>query len=253
MNQKALLVTSTKEPYQPVRLTYSIRSRFNARKGLRRLRCVGEDARDGTLTIWLTDEARELFGAPEPQFERFGQSVILGTFRFPSAKTMALQVRSHERAKGIAKLVRGALGNSARLVRGRIVNRLFAAEEQTGEIDELDRCLDRDVVKVDPKLDHDEDAELEEMRRAVEGRADKLQAAEEFLAARRHTRPRKDVPIVEDFPLWPEEESEDLRDLRMTLDLRFARAVRRWNGEDVTLHEVIEQMVDRAYADGRLH
>lgn len=248
MTSKALLVTSTGEPYQPVRLTYSITGRAEARRGLRKLRCVGEDARDGALKVWLTDEARALFGAPEARFELLGQSVVIGTFAFPNAKTLVLQVRSHARAQGIAKLVRGVLGAEAQLVRARIVNRLFAAEEEKGTIHELDRWLDRDVVRVDPELDDDERAEHDEMRLAIAGRADKLQAVEEFLAAKRRTRPRKDVPLVEDFPLWPEEESEDLRDLCATLDLRFIRALRRWNGEDVTLREVIEEHVDRLHA-----
>lgn len=249
MIEKTLLVTSTNEPYQPVRLTYAIPNRALARKGLRKLRCISEDARDTTLTIWLTDEAREMLGAPQPQFELLGQRVILGTFRFPGAKVMTLQVRSHERAKGIARLVRGVLGGDAPLVRARIVNRLFAAEEQTGELRELDRWLDRDVVKIEPKED---EVEIAEAKRAIEGREDKLQALEEFYAAKRHTRPRTDIPLVEDFPLWPEEETADLHDLRMFLDFRFTRALRRWKGEDVTLREVIEESVHDAYAQGQL-
>ncbi len=242
MPEKTLLVTSTGEPYQPVRLTYSIPSRAHARKALRTLRCISEDARDGTLTIWLTDEARAQFGAPQPQFELLGQSVILGTFRFPNARTMALQIRSHERAKGIAKLIRAPLGRDARLVRCRIVNRLFAADEQTAELHQLDRCLDRDVVRVEPPED---DPELAQASKAIAHRTDKLQALEEYLAdARsRRTKAPKDVPLVEDFPLWPEEETDDLRDLRLTLDFRFVRAMRRWEGEQVTLQEVIEQTI----------
>ena len=38
MTEKALLTTSTQEPYQPVRLTYSIPSRVFARKALAKLR-----------------------------------------------------------------------------------------------------------------------------------------------------------------------------------------------------------------------
>ncbi len=53
-------------------------------------------------------------------------------------------------------------------------------------------------------------------------------------------------------PLWPEDETADLRDLGSLLDFRFARALRRWKGEEVTLSEVIHEMVMAAYAQGRL-
>jgi hypothetical protein len=248
VTSKTVLATSTGEPYQPVRLTYSINSRAWARTGLKKLRCVTGEA--GGLTVWLTDEARELLGTPDQQFELFGQRVIVGVVRFPSAKSMTLQVRSYERAKAIAILVRAALGVSAQAVRMRVVNRLFAAEEKVGELEELDRWLDRDVVRVDPD-DRDDADEDEEIRRAVAGREDKLQALEEFLSTRRRPSSRHDVPLVEDFPLYPEEESDDLRDLRTLLDLRFMRALRRWQGEDVTLRDVIEELVQDMQAPGQ--
>jgi hypothetical protein len=163
---------------------------------------------------------------------------------------MTLQVRSHARAKAIAKLIRGPLGPEVQLVRCRVVNRLFAAEEQTGEVGELDRWLDRDVVKRDPPKE--DPSWVAEAARAVAGRADKVEALEEFFAKERARpdRPRTDVPLVEDFPMWPEDETDDMADLARTLDFRFVRAMRRWQGEDVTLRDVIEQVVDQLHSGG---
>jgi len=40
----------------------------------------------------------------------------------------------------------------------------------------------------------------------------------------------EDVPLVEDFPLHPEEETPEFLHLAATLQLRMIRAVEHWNG-----------------------
>ena len=56
---------------------------------------------------------------------------------------------------------------------------------------------------------------------------------------------REDVPMVEDFPLHPEEETEDFQHLATTLDLRFIRAVEHWRGNThLTLTEIIMRSVE---------
>lgn len=200
MPARALLVTPTGEPYQPVRLTYAVPSIARAKERVAALACVGPDAREGTLRVWLAGELEGRLGAADP-----GEAV--GVLRFPSEGTMTLDARSHERAKVIASLLHGALGDEARLVRGRVVNRLFAAGE--GEPDALDGALDGEVAP-------DEGG---------------------------------DVPSLEDFPLSPAHDAHDLRELRMTLDFRFLRALRRWRGEDVTLRQVIAESVTSLHAE----
>lgn len=212
MPDKVLLTTSTNEPYQPVRLTFATPSPAVARRALSRLRCVTDDRHAATMTVWLTDEARELLGEPEKKFELLGQRVIVGSVRF-RGKTMVLQVRSHARAKGIARLARKAIGPGAQLVRCRVVNRLFAAEEQTGEVGELDRWLERDVVVIDSEANAAiAAAEWSEIALAIAGRPDRERALEEELTRRRRdpSRPRVDIPLVEDAPMWPEDENENM-------------------------------------------
>ena len=46
----------------------------------------------------------------------------------------------------------------------------------------------------------------------------------------RRIKNKKDVPMVEDFPLAPEEETPEFRDLAMTLQLRCVRAIEHWKG-----------------------
>lgn len=59
-------------------------------------------------------------------------------------------------------------------------------------------------------------------------------------------RRKRDVPLVEDFPLWPEEETADFRDLTMMLQLRTLRAYEHWNGQThLTLADVIHIVVEK--------
>ena len=236
MSDRRLIMTTTGEPYQPVRLTYSIPGRGYAVQRLRRLRCVEDDPKTRTMTIWLDDEARALeLDTPEPHVEAFGQRVILGTIRFPKKK-MVVQVRSVRRAIEIAKMLRPVLGERAGLVRVRIVNRLFAAEELTGELDELDQALDQNVTVVRWQ---DREREQEE---ALAG-ATTPEELERAYARYQEQRRRRPVPLVEDFPHHPEDETEAMTDLTGKLSVRFMCALRRWNGEDVTIVQVIEEMV----------
>lgn len=246
MSQRQLLTTTTGEPYQPVRLTYSIPNRSQVLRRLRRFRCVEIDKKRGRATIWLDAEARELeLDPPPPQWESFGQRIHLGAIRFPQGRAMSLQVRSIRRAIELARMLRPRLGSDVELVRARLVNRWFEGRELTGEIDDLDRCLDRDVTVIDWE------ANADELDRATAGAT----SPEEYLrlaTEHRATRRLQDVPMVEDFPMHPEDENDQMTDLANVLNFRFVRAARRWNGEDVTLQQVIEEAVHAHLANQRV-
>jgi hypothetical protein len=56
---------------------------------------------------------------------------------------------------------------------------------------------------------------------------------------------KKDVPMDKDFPLAPEEETTELRDLETTLQLRVVRALEHWKGNThLTLAAIIARMVE---------
>jgi hypothetical protein len=72
--------------------------------------------------------------------------------------------------------------------------------------------------------------------------AEKLEAR----AAHREEQRRRDVPLVEDFPLHAEEETPEFRDLKFTLELRVVRALEHWKGKtQVTLADLIYGLVER--------
>jgi hypothetical protein len=128
----------------------------------------------------------------------------------------------------------------------RLVNRCFAAED--GHPDELMKTLDRDVTVVDWR-----EAEAEHAREfaGVHTMADFEHAANESLD--RRIKSKKDVPMVEDFPLAPEEEMPEFRDLAMTLQLRVVRAAEHWKGNThVTITAIIMRMVEEGMGKGQL-
>ena len=207
MSERRLLTTTTGEPYQPVRLSYSIPNRSHVLPRLRRFRCIEVDKKRGRATIWIDAEARDLdLDPPPPQWESFGQRIHLGAIRFPEGRAMSLQVRSIRRAIELARMLRPQLGSKVELVRARIVNRWFDGEELTGEIDELDKALDRDVTVIDWEAN---DAELERATAGASNIEEDLRLAEEHRA----TRERQAVPMVEDFPMHPEDENDEMSDL----------------------------------------
>jgi hypothetical protein len=233
-------MTLTNEPFQPVRLYYSIPSRALVTKKLTILECMLQ-AHEENCWQWLfhAEAASLRFSGGYEDVPKESRPIILGRIRFPTNTTMTLQTNSIARAIGAAGFFAPYLGPECVAIRLRVVNRLFAAEE--GRPDELVKNLDRDVTVIDSRaaeaaFDRDfqnartmEDAE----RMAAESLERRLQSKE-------------DVPLVEDFPLAPEEETPDFRHLTFTLHLRLIRAMEHWRGNvDLTLTALIVRMINQ--------
>lgn len=234
-----LLVTSTKEPFQPVRIYYSIPDKPFIIRVFNGLRCVGLEA-GGRAWDWLyQNEATALtFSAPYEDVPAEIQPVLLGRFKFPEKTRMVLEVRSIPRACEAAKFFGPILGPKVVARRIRIVNRLFNGSEVTNGLDRLDRLLDTNVTVIDP-------AKAEsEMEQALAGAKTPREKRLAFEALGQRSR-RQDVPMVEDFPLAPEEETPEFRHLAMTLQFRAVRAYRHWKGEThLTLADVIHEVIN---------
>jgi len=100
--------------------------------------------------------------------------------------------------------------------------------------------LDRDVTVIDPR---EAEAALRREFQGVRTYQDAERVAADFLE--RRTRSEEDVPMVEDFPLHPEEETPDFRDLATTLQFRFVRAFEHWRGNThLTLAAIIRRTVE---------
>ncbi|MCA9780340.1 MAG: hypothetical protein KC800_26625 [Candidatus Eremiobacteraeota bacterium] len=222
----------TQEPFQPVRIYYSVANISAVKAKLRSLKCMSE-VPDQNCWEWTFEaEAASLrFGVggydDVPLARR---PIVIGRIRFPSSREMTLQTNSIDRAIEGARFLGPRLGPKVEALRLRVVNRFFAAEE--GTPDEFVTMLDRDVTVIDPRLI---EAELQNLRTRRE--------LEEYYEER--ARSESDVPMVEDFPLYLEEETPDFQHLATTLQFRFVRSFEHWQGNThLTLAAIIRRTVE---------
>ncbi|MBI3929119.1 MAG: hypothetical protein HY319_26480 [Armatimonadetes bacterium] len=238
--KRCLLATMTNEPFQPVRLYYSISDRSFVTDQLRSLKCVVEVPHERCWQ-WLFDtEAASLqFAAGGyDDIPKDRRPIVLGRIRFPKPGGMTLQTNSIERAIAGARFFAPRLGPEVVAMRVRVVNRCFAADE--GTPDKLMATLDQDVTVIDPR---EAEAHLRREFQGLRSQQDAERAAEKFLD--RRSRSEEDVPMVEDFPLDPEGETSDFRDLATTLQFRFVRAFEHWRGNThLTLAAIIRRTVE---------
>lgn len=206
--ERTLMVTLTKEAWQPVRLYYAIADRSAVDKRLRRLKCMLERPEEGCWE-WLyeAESASLSFGrAGHDAVPPERRPVVLGRIRFPSPGCMTLQTNSTGRALAAVGFFASRLGAGCTPVRCRIVNRLFSAGE--GSLEELMSRLDQDVT-------------VRDLRSAPE--REDAQHAYELLDP-------QDMPPVEDFQLPGKEDAPGFPYLKMSLTLRSALAWEHWQG-----------------------
>ena len=126
---KQLLMTMTGEIHQPVRLYYQVVAQAAVLHAFAKLRCMDED-QDNQRWVWLYHgEAKKLkFHTAYSAIPRKLRPIVLGYFRFTSAKDMYLDVRSCERAtQAVLFFDRYLTRSITHVTHAAIVNRLFPA------------------------------------------------------------------------------------------------------------------------------
>jgi hypothetical protein len=152
-SDRVLLTTSTGEPFQPVRLYYTLPAKPLVTRVLLGLRCMQEDRETGRWEWLYQAEAEALtFARPRAELPPEVHPVVIGVLRFPKKGGMILEVRSYERAIAAAKFFAPLFGPRVVLERARIVNRFFEGTELAGGLDQLDRHLDQNVTVIDPRV-----------------------------------------------------------------------------------------------------
>lgn len=244
--ERHLLVTMTKEPFQPARLYYSVPDPARVIRNLKALQCVVEVSGERCWQWLFHGEAASL-RFPAGSYDDVPASkrpIVLGRIRFPAHGTMTLETNSFERAIEGARFFGPRLGPEVVALRCRMVNRCFAADE--GPPDTLMATLDHGVVVVDPRIG---EASMERMFAGVPSVEDFNRAAD--ASFEQELESKRDVPMVEDFPLAPEEETPDFQHLTTTLRLRFTRAVEHWRGNThLTLAAIVLRMVQQSMQGG---
>lgn len=242
-----LLVTSTREPFQPARLYFSVPSKAVVTNVFAKLGCMEQEP-SGRAWSWLYHgEAKALtFGVPYAQVPAEVQPIVLGRFKFPDKRRMVLEVRSFPRAYEAAKFFGPILGAAVIAERTRVINRWFQGVEVENGLARLDRLLDANVTVIDPLKS---EAEFEQAMASAKTPREKRLAWDAYHEDKR----KQDVPLVEDFPLAPEEETPDFFNLTMTLQWRAVRAWEHWRGNThLTLADIIHRTVEQGIAAGTI-
>jgi hypothetical protein len=236
---RRLLATMTQEPFQPVRLYYAIPDRAFVTAKLRGLKCTVEPPAERCWQWLFHAEAASLrFAAGYDEVPKEKRPIVLGRLRFPKSGGMTLQTNSILRAIEGARFFGARLGPEVVALRCRVVNRCFAADE--GDSDELLKTLDQNVTVIDPRV---AEAAFKRKFEGVRTRQDAERVAAESLE--QTIKSKEDVPMVEDFPLAPEEETPDFQHLATGLQLRLVRAVEHWRGNtELTLAAIIIRAVE---------
>jgi hypothetical protein len=105
--------------------------------------------------------------------------------------------------------------------------------------------LDHDITVIDPRV---AEAALKRQLAGVRSLQDAERAAAESLAQR--LKSKEDVPMVEDFPLAPEEETPEFQHLATALQFRFLRGFEHWRGNThLTLTAIIVRAVEQGMRD----
>src|SRR5262245_40877270 len=95
---RTLLVTMTGEPFQPVRLYYSVPNKVAATRIFIALRCMAKEASGAWLWHYDEEACAIKFVRPRHELPEEVHPIILGRFHFPAKDRMVLVVRSGERA-----------------------------------------------------------------------------------------------------------------------------------------------------------
>lgn len=227
----------TGEPFQPVRLYYSVPNKVAATRIFLALRCMADDGSGAWLWHYDEEASALTFARPRNELPPEVHPIVLGRFNFPAKDKMVLAVRSGERAIEAAKFFGPLFGEKVILRRMRIINRYFEAAEAEAGLDRLDKLLDANVVRIDS-------ADSEKAIEAAMASARTPDEAQRAYFAYHEERRKNDVPLVEDFPLAPEEETPDFQHLAMTIRFRSIRALHHWKGSKLTLADVIHEVVE---------
>lgn len=244
-NERHLLVTMTNEPFQPVRLYYAVPAASRVIRKLKSLACMVE-VRSERCWQWLFHgEAAGLrfVGGGYDDVPEHRRPIVLGRIRFPQRGGMTLETNSIERAIAGARFFAPRLGPEVVAMRCRLVNRCFAAHE--GQEDMLRATLDQNVTVIDPRVT---EAARKRQFAGVRSMEDLERTAAKSIEQR--LKDKDDVPVVEDFPLAPEEETPDFQHLATALQFRLLRVFEHWKGNThLTLTAIIVRMVEQRMRD----
>jgi hypothetical protein len=232
---KQLLMTMTGEIHQPVRLYYELYDKAKVLQAFKTLGCVQFDL-DKQGWVWLfQSEAKKLkFATPYGKIPKHRRPIIIGSFRFPQADVMWLDVRSHERAtKAIVFFDRRLPRSAAQVTHAAIVNRLFGVT--TATLPPLDTLFDEAKIS---------ETNPEELLQAAAqfGTIPDVRERMEKVFAFMDQKSREPLPDVEKFPVHFYEEG--MQSFETALKLRQIVAFEHWQGNtSFTFGDMMQKII----------
>ena len=223
--QKQLMLTTTGEIYQPVRLYYRIFNKSAIESRFRTLRCMDIDMENGRW-VWLyIEEARKIsFPYPYKQIPNALHPIVIGSFFTKVDDEMYLDIRSIERASEAILFFDKHLDRSfAKVTHAAILNRLPFDNPKSARFN-FDEFFDNDemvVLNPDQMVD-----DLEKVTLGVDDINERRLIASDFLKKSLGN----DFPDAEKFPVHYYEDGIDL--FKDALRLRQTVAFARWQGKE---------------------
>jgi hypothetical protein len=245
--QKVLIKTRTGEPYQPCRVYYQVFNQKTVIGAFKKLRCMQWEPRLNAWR-WLYDqEARKIrFDVSWNQIPKEHRPIVLGDFYLRSSTEMVLDLRSFQRAtQAIQFFDKHINRRAAKVIKLRVVNKLFDANEKRGEEQlhpPFDYFFDREDITIP-----DPDAFTRELEETIQDEADqgsRIKAFSGFL----EEKAKEPLPEIEEIPVHFYEDG--IAPLEMALTLRSMDAMQHWMGNtEFTQFDLISQMVQAIKQD----
>jgi len=235
MANEPLLVTTTGESFQPVRLHYKILNRSGLRKAFEKLRCLNYDP-DQKRWVWLyAHEAKKLrFKYSYEHLPKEHHPIVIGAFFVRTNDTLLLDLRSCERALLAIPFFDSNLSRKlVKLVEADIVNQLFPATQAN--------------LKLTPGAIFDSQTSVAQrdyaglVRRLTQKTADveDLEEKQKIVLEDIRSQASEPLPKIERFPVHYEEDG--IGGFKLALQVRQLVAMQHWMGNHAyTLDDAIQ-------------
>ncbi|CAK0782049.1 conserved hypothetical protein [Gammaproteobacteria bacterium] len=223
-NQEQLVVTWTGEIFQPVRLYYRVHDRNKVEQSFRKMTSM-EPEPDKERWVWLYDgEAKSLkFKNPYSSIPKERHPIILGSFYSVNDNEIYLDVGSIERAtKAVVFFDKRIRRNIAEVCYCAIYNKLIPQSEHPG--------TNFDKLFAGVKTDEIESIQMAKLERmATSLKSGNIMGVTQD----------RSFELVEAFPC--NYYSDGIKSFDLALQMRQVVAFKRWQGEDFTLTDAINQ------------
>jgi hypothetical protein len=236
--ENTYLVTMTGEPYQLVRIHFSVHNKNKVLEKLTQLNCITYNEHQNIWRWVYKDEAKSLKFKKSYPLSRKKRPIILGTFHFgPTIHQMYLNVTSFERAtKGIIFFDKHIKRSHAKVTDIEVVNKLFKAV-QAGLPHHDDYFDIQKTQKTLPEV-------LINRLSMIASSIDDTRIRSDLSFSYLEKIAKEPLAEVERFPIYYYEDG--IEKIQTSLRMRQFIALQHWNGRtDYTFYDLSHEIIYR--------